>query len=264
MANIRELPIVTKSMIRKDLQHLGVLPWQVVMLHVSTRAMGWIVGGQDIMLQALLDQITDKGTLMMLAGWEDCPYDLPDWSLEKQLAYLEECPPFDPVSSRANRKWSVLTEYMRTRSGAHRSAHPVGSFVAIGLMAPWVTENHRLQYGYGPGSPFAKLCDAGGKVLVLGAPLYDVALLGYAECLAKVRNKRVVNYRMPVLRDGKRVWVDIEEYDTKWGIVDWAGEDYFELIVQEYLSSGKGNSRKVGSAWSYLFDANDLVNFAVH
>jgi len=46
--------------------------------------MGWIVGGPDIVLQALLDQITDKGTLMMLAGWEDCPYDLPDWSLEKQ------------------------------------------------------------------------------------------------------------------------------------------------------------------------------------
>jgi len=74
----------------------------------------------------------------------------------------------------------------------------------------------------------------------------------------------VVKYRMPVLREGSMVWVDLEEYDTNWAIVNWAGEDYFELIMKEYLSSGKGNSRKVGSAWSYLFDANDLVNFAVH
>jgi aminoglycoside 3-N-acetyltransferase len=97
----------------------------------------------------------------------------------------------------------------------------------------------------------------------MGAPLYNIALLRYAECLAKVPNKRVLKYRMPALREGNRVWVDIEEYDTRWGIVDWPGEDYNELIVQEYLLSGKGESRKIGSAWSYLFDANDLVNFAV-
>ena len=233
------------------------------MLHASVEAIGWVVGGPDTVLQVLIDLLADKGTLMMLAGWEDNPYHLPEWSKEKQKAYLEECPPFDPATSRTNRKWSILNEYLRTRPGAQRSAHPEGSFVAIGLLARWITENHPLQYGYGPGSPLAKLCDASGKVLMLGAPLNTITLLHYAECLAEVPNKRVVNYRMPVLHGGKREWVDIEEYDTSRGIVDWRGEDYFAVIGREYLLSGRGASGKVGAAQSYLFDANDLVNFAV-
>ena len=60
MSNVRELPIVTRSMIRKDLQRLGVLLGQVVMLHVSTRAVGRIVGGPDTVLQAILDQLPTK------------------------------------------------------------------------------------------------------------------------------------------------------------------------------------------------------------
>jgi len=258
-----ELPIITRSRLIDDLQRLGVLPGQVVELHASVKALGWVVGGPDIVLQALLDTLTSEGTLMMLAGWEDNPYHFPDWSKEKQKAYLEECPPFDPATSRANRKWSILNEYLRTRPSAQRSAHPEGSFVAIGSLSQWITENHPIQYGYGPGSPLAKLCEAGGKVLMLGAPFNSITLLHYAEFLANVPNKRVVNYRMPVLREGKRVWINLEEYDTSRGIVDWHGEDYFTVIGREYLLSGKGNSGKVGAAQSYLFDANDLVKFGI-
>jgi hypothetical protein len=29
-----------------------------------------------------------------------------------QQAYIEECPPFNPATSRAYRKWSILTEYL--------------------------------------------------------------------------------------------------------------------------------------------------------
>lgn len=256
-------PIITASRIIRDLQSLGVLPGDLVMLHSSVKSIGWIVGGPDAVLEALINLLGDKGTLMMLAGWEDNPYYLSEWSEEKQLAYLEECPPFDPVTSRADRKWSILNEYLRTRPGALRSAHPEESFVAIGRLARYITEDHPLQYGYGLASPLAKLCDAGGKVLMVGAPLDTITLLHYAEFLADVPDKRVVNYRMPVLQNGKRVWVDLEEYDTDGHIVDWQGEDYFAIIGREYLSSGRGGSGKVGEAKSYLFDAKDLVDFAV-
>jgi aminoglycoside 3-N-acetyltransferase len=255
--------IVTKSRLISDLSKLGVCPGQVVMLHTSVKAIGWVVGGPDIVLDALLDLLTDKGTLMKLVGWEDNPYHLPEWPKEKQLAYLEECPPFDPATSHAQRKWSILNEYLRTRPGALRSSHPEASVAAVGNLAKYLTENHPWQYGYGKGSPLAKLCDAGGKVLMLGAPLNTITLLHYAEILADVPNKRVVNYKMPVVQNGKTVWVDLEEYDTSLGIVDWRGEDYFGVIGKEYLFSGKGAVGKVGTAQSYLFDAADLVKFAV-
>lgn len=237
---------------------------QVIMLHVSVRAIGWIVGGPDMVIQALLDVLGDKGTLMMYVSWEDSPYDLSDRPENHQRAYLEECPPFDPARSRANREWSILTEYLRTWPGAFRSGNPDASVVTVGAKARWITENHPLNYGYGPGSPLAKLCQVKGKVLLLGAPLSSITLLHHAEHMAKVPEKRVVHYRMPLLRNGKRVWVDIEEFDTGRGIVDWDGEeDYFEVIAREYLSSGKGRQGRVGMAPSYLFDAADLVQFAI-
>lgn len=235
---------------------------QTVMLHASVRAIGWIVGGPDVAIQALLDVLGPKGTLMMFIGWEDSPYQLAEWPKDCQRVYLEECPPFDPDRSRAYRKWSILTEYLRTWSGAFRSNHPDASFAAVGALARWITENHPLQYGYGPGSPLAKLCEVRGKVLLVGAPFNTITLLHYAEHMAKVPNKRIVHYKMPVLLDGQRVWVEIEEFDTCRGIVADA-EEYFRKIVREYLSSGRGRSGKVGQAQSYLFDAPDLAKFAI-
>lgn len=255
--------LVTRKGLTEDLQRLGLIPGQVVMLHASVKAVGWVVGGPDVVLQSVLDVIGPDGTLMMLASWEDRPYHIQKWSAEKQKIYREECPPFDPGTSRANRNYSILAEYLRTRPGAYRSFHPENSFCAVGARAKWITDNQPLQYGMGPGSPLAKLCEAKGKVILLGAPFDSVTLTHYAESIAKVKDKRIVKYKMPVLQDGKSVWIDIEEYDTSLGIVDWHGTNYLPVIVREYISMGRVSAGKVGAAQSYLFDAQDYVEFAV-
>ncbi len=234
------------------------------MLHASVKAIGWIVGGPDMVLQALLDLLTPAGTLMMMVSWEDTPFEFNEWSETKQQLYWAECPAFDPASSRADhRELGILTEYLRTRPGAQRSRHPEASFVAIGSKANWITENHPLQYGCGPGSPLAKLCEMGGKVLSLGAPLETLTLLHYAEIMASVPGKRIVHYKMPVKLQGQREWIELEEYDTSEGIVDWEGEDYFKLIVQDYLNSGGGITGKVGDASAYLIEAVEITEFAI-
>ncbi len=255
--------IVTRSQLVHDLTRLGVVPGQVVMLHVSVRAIGWIVGGPDVVLQALLDVLTPTGTLAMYVACEDRTDDWAEWSPERQAAYRAECPPFDPATSRANRKWSILTEYLRTWAGACRSANPGASVAAVGARAAWLTEAHPLQYGYGPGSPLAKLCEAGGYVLQVGVPLSTVTLLHCSEHMAAVPNKRTIRYPVPLLRGGQREWVEVEEFDTGRGIVEWEGGDYFAAIVQDYLASGCGRSGMVGAAQSYLFDAAALHQFAV-
>jgi aminoglycoside 3-N-acetyltransferase len=200
---------------------------------------------------------------MMYVGWADGTYDMADWTPGQQRAYREECPAFDPRTSRGVRAWSVLTECLRTRPGAHRSANPEASVAALGARAEWITADHPLQYGYGPGSPLAKLVEARGRVLLLGSPLDAVTLLHYAECLAQVPNKRVVRYPVPVLSDGRRSWVQVEEFDTCSGIVDWAGEDYFGVIVRAYLATGQGRAGLVGGAACHLLDAASLTAFAV-
>jgi len=256
------MPPITRSHLANDLKKLGLFTGQTVMLHASVKAIGWIVGGPSVVIQSLLDVLGSTGTLMMYIGWEDSPYQLAQWPEDVQRAYLKECPPFDPATSHAYRKWSVLTEYLRTWPGAFRSDHPDASFAAVGALARWITENHPLQYGYGPGSPLAKLCEVKGKVLLLGAPFGSITLLHYAEHICRVPNKRVVHYKMPMLRDGKRVWAEVEEFDTCGDVLPNA-EEYFQTIPREYLASSRRTSGKVGNAQSYLFDAADLVEFAV-
>ena len=81
-----ELPPITKTRLVTDLKKLGIASGDTLMLHASVKAIGWIVGGPDIVIQALLDVLGPEGTLMMYVGWEDSPYDLKNWSRELQQA----------------------------------------------------------------------------------------------------------------------------------------------------------------------------------
>jgi len=257
-----EQPIITKSRLIADLRSLGLAEGQTVMLHTSVKRIGWVVGGPDVVLDAIVDILTPTGTLMMYVGWEGDTYHMSEWSQEKQDAYMRECPAFDPVSSHAYRKWGILTEYLRTRPGSARSNHPDGSFAAVGRFAEYITADHPLQYGYGPGSPLAKLCELGGKVLLLGSPLECVTLLHHSEHMARVPNKRVARYNAPMLVNGQREWVEIEEFDTSKGIVDWP-DDYFISIMEAYLAEGNGRTGKAGAADSCLLDADSLKAFGI-
>ncbi len=259
---MRNAHVLTKSGLSNELRHLGVRSGSTVMFHVSVKALGWIVGGPDTIIDSLTQVIGTQGTLMMLVGWEESIYHFADWSLDKQRSYLEECPGFDPHRSRANRKWSIVTEYFRTRPGTLRSAHPESSFAASGKNAEKLTSDHPLQYGFGYGSPLETLIGLEGNILMLGAPLNSITLLHYAEFLASVCDKRIVKYRMPILTNDKTEWVRIEEFDSSRGIVDWPS-DYFEIIGSEYLKTGKAKSRRIGNAECFLFDAKDLVHFGV-
>jgi len=256
-------PIVTRSRLVHDLSSLGLAEGDAVMLHASVKSVGWVVGGPDVVLQSIFDVIGPDGTLMMVVGWADGTYEMDSWPAEKRQAYLDECPAYDPAASRACAEWSILTEYLRTWPGACRSAHPDSSFAAVGRLAEWLTADHPLQYGYGPGSPLAKLCDCGGRVLLLGSPMSCVTLLHYSENMSRVPGKPVVRWKAPVLVDGERTWVEIEEYDTCNPIRPWPGGHYFADIVSGYVAGGGGVSGVVGAADCSLFDAADLHAFAV-
>lgn len=257
-------PLVTRSQLLTDLRALGVGAGDTLILHASVRSVGWIVGGPRVILDALLELLTPRGTLMMLASWEGNPYGMTSWPEERRAAWLAECPAFDPATSPADhREMSILAEYLRTWPGARRSDHPLASFVAVGARAEWLTARHPWQYGNGPDSPLARLCAAGGSVLLLGPVLSNITLLHHAEQLAQMPDKRIDRYTMPVMRDDERVWVTIEEYDTTDGIADFGEDDTFAAIGRAFLAAGRGRNARVGAAEAALLPAVDLVSFAV-
>jgi aminoglycoside N3'-acetyltransferase len=98
-------------------------------------------------------------------------------------------------------------------------------------------------------------------VLRLGADPNTVTLLHYAEYLAAVPMKRRVLRHRRVLRPGGPFIRTVRSLDDSHGIVPWAGEDYFTLILQNYLAEGHGARGRVGEAASELLDARDLVAY---
>ena len=259
---MKEGPWVTKRQLKHELRQLGLSAGQTVMLHASVKKIGWIVGGPQTVLDAIFNLLTPDGTLMMLVSWEDNPYDLARWSEPRRHAYREECPAFDPASSRADRReMSILAEYLRSWPGSRRSRHPFG-YAAVGKLAENLLQDEPLHYRNGPGSPLEKLCEVNGKVLLLGAPTASVTLLHYAEHVAQIPHKQIDRYTMPLLVDGVRTWVEFEEYDTTNGIVPWP-TDYFHTIIEEYIAQDYGTQGTVGRASCYLFDAAHLTTYGV-
>ena len=103
-----DLPVITRSRLVSDLSSLGLVSGDTVMLHASVKAVGWIVGGPDMVLRAILDVIGSTGSLMMYIKCEEPLNELDDWPEDWKDAYLAECPPFDPYRTRANRVGAFL------------------------------------------------------------------------------------------------------------------------------------------------------------
>ena len=214
-------------------------------------------------LKGILDAAGGRGTLMMYVGWDGSPYDVTIGRSALPTGLAEAWPPYDPGTAHAVRSWGVLAEILRQWPGARRSGHPDSSFAAVGPRAQELVFDHPLQYGMGDPSPLSALCKAAGRVLIMGSPLSNVTLLHHAEHLADVPDKETVRYWAPILRDGAKEWVQIEEYSTE-GCLPWFGPgDMFEAILREYLQAGRGAVGQIGAAQSVLLDASDVVRFAV-
>jgi aminoglycoside 3-N-acetyltransferase len=237
-----------------DLRAIGVAAGDAVMIHAALRRIGPIIGGVDMVLAALREAVGAEGTVLAYC----------DWQGQEEIdagAPREDVPPFDPQSSRAARENGFFSELLRTTPGALRSDNPGASVAAIGAQAAWFTTEHPLDYGYGPGSPFAKLVSASGKVLMLGAPLDTMTLLHHAEHLARIP-KRLVRCDVPLIEDAQLVWRRLEEFDTS----DPPGDlpaDYMAELVEDFLAAGRGRQRVIGAAPSVLVRAAEIVPFAV-
>lgn len=258
---------LTRWQLVDALRRLGLETGQVVMLHASLSSMGYVVGGADTVAAGLLDTLGPSGTLVAMTSWEHDGSQLEEWPRGLQDAYRRDPPAFDPDLSEAAREYGRLPERIRTWPGARSSSHPECRFSAIGARAEWITADHPRNHPYGPGSPLAKLVDAAGRVLMLGAPLETITLLHHAEEVAAVPDKKIVRFSTPVKTDAGVEWIEVEDIDTTHGALPYervvGARDSFEVIAEEALAIGIGTRGAVGESTSYLFPARNLVAFAV-
>jgi aminoglycoside 3-N-acetyltransferase len=261
------MPAVTRTRLADDLRRLGVRTGGITMVHTRMSALGWVVGGSETVVRALLDAVGPEGTVAAYAGWEEHVYRPSDRPAEHRDAYLAEPPVFEVATSEAVREHGRIPERLRTWPGAERSAHPEASVVAVGARAAWLTEAHPGDYAYGAGTPFARLVEAGGQVLMLGAPLDTMTLLHHAEAIADAQVKRYVTYEIAVAEGGRaeqRTFTDIDTGDGAFPYADLGlGDDEFAVIARDALAAGIGVAGRVGDAECHLFPARELTAFGV-
>jgi aminoglycoside 3-N-acetyltransferase len=256
-------PFLTRADLRADLEQLGLRPGDAVLAHGALSGVGRLLNGPDAVIGALLDAVSPGGTVLAYTDW-DARYDeLLDAEGRVPDRWRPHIPPFDARASRAARDNGALPEFLRTTPGALRSGNPGASVAALGARAAWFTADHPLDYGYGPGSPLAKLVEAEGKVVMIGAPLDTMTLLHHAEHLADLPGKRVIRYEVPLTTAHGVEWRTVEEFDTSDPVVDAFADDYFAEIVGDFLASGQGTRGRVGEAGSVLVDAPAICAFAV-
>jgi aminoglycoside 3-N-acetyltransferase len=140
-------PEINATDVSNSLARLGIGSGDAVIVHGSLGSMGKVSGGAEAVIQGILELIGPEGTLVMPT--------LTDITL-----------PYSPESSPSTA--GKLTEVLRKMPGAIRSRHPTHSVAAIGAQAQYVTASHENTTPCGLDSPYGKLCDMHGWVLLLG------------------------------------------------------------------------------------------------
>ena len=253
-----------------DLRRLGLKPGEIVMVHASLRAIGPVYGGPDEVHLAVAEAAAPDGTVVAYVGTPAGADDVGRgfYSAEGEAELVQFQPPFDSRTARASRDFGALAEFFRSYKGTVCSNTACARTAARGPRAPWLLADQGWSWGFGKGSPFEKLCAAGGSVLLLGSSHDEVTLLHYAEAIADFPDKRIVRFQVPVLQDGKRSWIACEEFETSERNIhaNWP-EDFFGRIVNDFIvrfsRTDACSVGEVGNAYSVRMDAAALVAHAV-
>jgi len=249
-----------------DLRALGAAPGGILMVHGSLRKIGLArgsfgPGGADLLLDVLDRLVGPDGTLMMVLGTAYHHDWVNQHAPAERARLLAGSDPLDLSAAPAIAEVGWLSEAFRRRPGTIVSANPSGRFGARGAQAEQLMRGQPWHDYYGPGSPLQKLCEAGGRILRLGADPDTVTALHYAEYLARLPDKRRTrwDYLLRTANGPRHAWVEC--LDDSEGITAWEGEDYFALILKAYLAAGRARRGLVGAAPSELIDAEDIVRF---
>lgn len=248
-----ELP-VTASRIVHDLRQLGIQEGDHLLVHSSMSSLGWVCGGPQAVVQALLQSVGAEGTLVMPAqsgDWSDpAEWGNPPVPQEWIDIIYNEMPAFDPAVT-PTRGMGRIAELFRTYPGTVRSNHPQVSFCANGKYAEYIVSGHPLTPQFGEASPLGKLYAAGAKVLLLGVGFDSCTSLHLAETrLSSMPTKKM---GAAMLVDGERSWQWFTDYAYDSG-------DFEELGAQLEIRLRRG---KVGQADGMLLDMKEAVDAAV-
>lgn len=251
------LPL-TVSALAEQFTAGGLKAGQTVLVHSAMSKLGWVVGGPNTVIEALLSVLGPTGTLMMPThttdntdpeNWQNPPVPAHWWPIIRA-----NMPAFDPAIT-PTRQMGTIPELFRTYPNVIRSNHPISSFAALGPNAQTLLENHHLKADLGEGSPLSRLYDLDGYVLLLGVGHSNNTSLHLAEYRAHFVSRTLVKEGTAMFVKGKRQWVVFDVLDLN--------SDDFDQIGAAYETEAGYQPALVGKATMRLLRQKPMVDYAV-
>lgn len=250
--------ILTKEDLIEGFKNCGVSKGQAIFVHTSLKSLGFVVGGAEIVIRALLEIVGEEGTLMMPSQtWKNLdPSTGVHWEEPEEWWPIirENWPAYDKEITPAINMGEVA-EMFRKWPGAKRSNHPARSIAAVGKHAEYITKDHDLSNIFGENSPVDKLYKLDGHVLLIGVGYDKNTSLHLAETRADFSSKKFTNESSAIMINGKREWVT---YNTQ--AVD---DEDFVRLGEEYDRERNIKVNKVGNADVRFMRQRDLVDWTV-
>ncbi|SIT87180.1 aminoglycoside N(3)-acetyltransferase [Edaphobacillus lindanitolerans] len=248
--------LITKEILKGQLAGAGIRKGDRIIVHSSMKAIGWVSGGAQAVTEALLETVTEKGTVVMPAQSADnsdpANWQMPPVPEDWQEPIRRSLPAYDPHLTHL-RGMGKVAECLHRHPKTFRSPHPSHSFIAWGCDAEEWMREHPLEDSFGEGSPLGKMYGTGMKVVLLGA--------GYDSCtalhLAEYRAPGLRTYRegAAVMVDGERHWVG---YDM--AVLD---SDDFPVLARAFEREHPGEVAhcRIGQAKTTIVEMDPLVDF---
>ena len=165
------MEVILKEDIACQLRKVGLEQGDTVMVHTSLKRMGYVCGGAQTVIEALIEVVGDTGTILMpTQSWKNLdPEEGVHWEADEAdwQKIRDNWPAYDKHLTPTNTMGAVA-EMFRRYPGSLRSDHPARSVCAWGKNAAYLTEKHDFSNIFGDGSPIGKLYELDGKVLLLG------------------------------------------------------------------------------------------------
>jgi len=231
---------VTQGDIVSGLRRLGVETGAHVLAHSSLSSFGYVQGGADAVIDALLEAVGPDGTVLVptLTGSE--------------MLSAENPPFFDPVTAPC---WTGrIPETFRQRPQAVRSLHPTHSVAAIGAQAQALTEGH--EYSITPcglDSPYGRLVQTGGMILLLGVTHSCNTTFHHVEEIVGVP------YHMQPGLAAAQVVKNGQTYTIHVMLHRYGARRDFERLEPTFRERGIQRDGHVGQAQARLIDARRMV-----
>lgn len=194
---------VTEDILIQELKRVGIPQGDNLIVHSSLKSLGYVHGGAQTVINALLRTIGSGGTLMM----PTFTFSLPMWNM----------PPYEKATSPS--RVGRLTEVFRQMPGVLRSDHPSHSAAAFGPLAEELVSDHLQCSPLGRNSPFEKFYRHGGKILLLGTRQDTNSILHLCEVLAELAYLEVAftpgqNFEIAAMKNEKGEIVEFRLYQV--------------------------------------------------